>query len=171
MQKLCFSLITALFFLLLSHGVFAQSAARSRQADNSLRVREILVSGQRKIERDAILEKISLRPDSPFSPEAVRKDILTLFSTGYFKDIKVTREPVSGGLRLIYQVEEKPTIAEIVFEGNSEIKSEDLTENSNLKAFEILNLGKVKEAQNKLQKFYEEKGFFLARVAVSYTHL
>ena len=70
----------------------------------------------------------------------------------------------SSGLDLILRVVEKPSVVEVVFEGNSELKSEELQETSGLKNYEVLNLAKIREAKEKIQKAYEDKGYFLARV-------
>lgn len=65
---------------------------------------------------------------------------------------------------LTFRVKEKPTIVELAFVGNTEVKDEDIKEQASIKAFEILNHAKIRESQEKLQKFLEEKGFLLAKV-------
>lgn len=130
---------------------------------------KILVEGQRKIEADAITTRIKSQPDQALSANQIREDIQTLFKTGYFQDIQVYQEsvkegPDAGRVNLIFKVSEKPSIIELIFEGNSEIKAEELQEASGLKNFEILNMTKVRDATDKIQKLYEDKGFFLARI-------
>lgn len=128
-------------------------------------VSEIAVEGQRKLEKDAILARLKMKSGDVVSEEAVRVDVLSLFELGYFNDIIVRQEPVAGGtVRLIYKVVEKPSMSEISFEGNTELKAEELLEGSGLKAYEILNQFKVRAAVEKLQKLYEDKGYFLAKI-------
>ncbi|MBX3035238.1 MAG: outer membrane protein assembly factor BamA [Bdellovibrionaceae bacterium] len=129
-------------------------------------IRQIDVAGNRKLEKDAVLVRLTSKAGEPYSAENVREDVLSLFRLGYFNDIQVERQMSGGQVDLTYRVLEKPSVLEIVFEGNSEVKAEELLETSGLKAYEILNQTKVREAVEKLQKFYEDKGYFLAKIDV-----
>jgi outer membrane protein insertion porin family len=157
----------------LNQSALAQNAGKkskplpAKQAKNPLikatsqqKVAKIEVRGNKRIEKEAILLKVKVKENEFYTAATVREDMDALYKTGFFNDIRVERD----GDTLIYNVVEKPTIAEIVFEGNSEIKTDDLLENSGLKAFEIINMTKVKDSMDKLQKFYEDKGYFLARL-------
>lgn len=149
----------SLIFFILSVFFGLHAGARAQT------VQKIEISGQKKIESDAIQARIQSKVGSPLDVERVRQDILDLYETGYFYDIKVEKFPVAGGgLRLVYTVEEKPSMAEINFDGNDEIDDEELREISGLKAWEIFDVTKVREAIEKMEKLYQEKGFFLARV-------
>ncbi|RYZ64860.1 MAG: outer membrane protein assembly factor BamA, partial [Proteobacteria bacterium] len=70
----------------------------------------------------------------------------------------------NGEANLTYTLVEKPSVVEIVYAGNSDVETSDLQEAAALKAFEILNMNKVREAVDKMQKVYEDKGFFLAKI-------
>lgn len=125
----------------------------------------IQVKGNKKIENDAVLARLVSHVSDPFSSDKVRKDVEALFKTGYFYDIQVDRSVGSDGkINLVYNLIEKPSITEIVYRGNSEVESDDLKEATGIKTYEILNMSKIHDAQEKLQKLYEDKGYFLARV-------
>ncbi len=178
-QFLCILFVSAL--LSLSMPAFAQPGAAKKsnpartskkiaeknladiEAQNLL-VKSFEVSGNRKIEKDAILAKMVSKVGGPYSAELVRQDVEALFKLGYFNDIEVSRAVSGSEVQLTFKVVEKPSISEIVYEGQSEIKAEDLTEASGLKAYQLLDMTKVRDAVEKLQKLYEDKGFFLARV-------
>lgn len=127
-------------------------------------VKKIKIEGNLKIESDAILAKMVSKEGQEFSIEELRQDVQKLFQMGYFYDVQVFREKTSDGIALTYKVVEKPSVAEIEYNGNSEIDDSDLAEATQLKAFEILNLEKIQEAVEKILKQYEEKGYFLAKV-------
>ncbi|MFZ4403544.1 MAG: outer membrane protein assembly factor BamA [Pseudobdellovibrionaceae bacterium] len=141
--------------------VFAPAPGQAQSAEKII---EIKIEGQRKIEKDAILAKLKSKIGESYSPQTVREDVQTLFKLGYFFNIEVDLKKEAKGSILTYKVSEKPSMAEIEYEGNEEVKKEDLIEASGIKAYEIYNVGKVKEAVEKLQKYYEDKGFFLAKV-------
>lgn len=145
----------------------AKPAARPAAAvpvKSNLTIRDISIEGQRKIEKDAILTRIKSRKGDTFNESDVREDVLSLFKLGYFNDIQVDRKIDGSVVDLKYKVVEKPSIGEIVYEGNSELKAEELGEAAGVKQYEILNMAKVREAVEKIQKLYEDKGFFLARI-------
>ncbi len=119
----------------------------------------VKVEGSRRIEADAILEKVQLRAGAEATPEAVRADILRVFSMGYFEDIQAD---LRGG-ELVYVVRERPLVTEIVFEGSEEFEKKDLDEATGLKPFTVVNIGKVRAASQAIAKKYEEKGYYLAR--------
>lgn len=126
-------------------------------------IKEIKIEGNKKIEADAIRSKLLSKEGEPVDSSLVRQDVQALFELGYFYNVKVD---LAGGSApvLTYIVEEKPSIGEIVYEGNNEIDDEELAETTELKAYEILNLSRVQTAVEKIQKLYEEKGYFLARI-------
>lgn len=133
-------------------------------APSGLTIKSIDVVGNRKIEKDAIVAKLISKIGSPYTTAHIREDVEALFKMGYFNDIEVSRNVVGKEASLTYKVLEKPSITEITYEGNSEIKSDDIAEASGIKAYQLLNMTKVKEAVEKVQKLYEDKGFFLAKV-------
>lgn len=141
-----------------------QRAAKPEADVSGWRIKAIEVTGHRKIEKDAILAKIGSKVDMPYSASVIREDVIALFNLGFFNNIEVDRQTSGGAVTLTYRVLEKPSIAEIVYEGNSEVKADDIAEASGLKAYQLLNMAKVKEAAEKIQKLYEDKGFFLAKV-------
>jgi outer membrane protein insertion porin family len=127
-------------------------------------VHQINILGQRKIEKDAIEARLKTKVGGVYSEETIKEDIESIFKSGYFYDVQVSRDGSGKDVNLTYTVVEKPAISEIVFEGNSELKSEELLETSGLKAFEIISMTKLRDATDKIQKMYEDKGFFLAKI-------
>lgn len=129
-----------------------------------LTISNIEIRGVKKVESDAVAIRLISKVGALFSPEIVRKDIEAIFKSGYFYDVRVESEVSDSQVKLIYSLVEKPSIVEIVFRGNSDIETGDLQESANLKIYEILNMAKVQESAESLRKYYEDKGYFLARV-------
>lgn len=172
-KLLCFLLITSLSTPLFAQTAKKKVAARPKktpakvtapQKAEGLTIKAIEVAGNKKIEKDAILAKITSKVTEAYSADAIREDVNALFKLGFFNDIEVSRQIVGKEVVLTYKLVEKPSITEITYEGNSEIKSEDIADASGIKAYQLLNIAKVKEAVEKVQKLYEDKGYFLAKV-------
>jgi outer membrane protein insertion porin family len=128
------------------------------------KISKIEVLGLKKIEKEAVLQKISSAVGKNFDREQISKDIQTLFRMNFFVQVEVEKEASSGGVVLTFNMVEKPTVSEIEFSGNAEIKSEDLETQSGLKAFEVVNFSKIQAAVQKIEKHYEDKGFYLVKV-------
>lgn len=139
-------------------GIFASAFAYAEP------IGTITIRGQQKIEESAIRSKILTKTGDNYTSDSVKTDVKELFKTGFFNNVIVERDVSAGKINLIFTVVEKPIISEIVFDGNSEADDDEMKETSALKPYEILNMQKVREAVEKLEKLYEDKGYFLARV-------
>lgn len=122
-------------------------------------ISKIEISGNQRIEKDAVLEKMSLKVGAEVTPAKVRSDILSIFEMGFFEDISFDQE----GSVLKVSLKERPVITKITYEGNEELETKDMDEATGLKPFNVLNPGKIKQAQAAIAKKYEEKGYYLAR--------
>jgi outer membrane protein insertion porin family len=123
-------------------------------------VSAIKIEGNKKIESSAILEKITSKTGKPVDKKVIRQDIQNVFDMGFFDDVQVAKE--AG--ELIFRVSEKPSISAIEFSGNNEVDDSDLKEKIGIKAFEIVNYGKIQKAIGEIQRAYEEKGYLLVGV-------
>src|SRR3954462_15807856 len=94
----------------------------------------------------------------------LREDVRAIFKMGYFYDVQVEEARAADGTELTFRIVEKPSMVEITYDGNDEISDDDLAEASALKAYEIFDMNRIKEATAKMLKAYEEKGFFLAKI-------
>lgn len=142
----------------------AATQAAKTESQGQLVIKEIKVVGNKKIEADAITEKLVSKVGASYFKDTIREDVVALFGLGFFNNIEISREIAGGNVVLTVKVHEKPSIVEIVYEGNSELKSEEITETTGIKEYQLLNEAKIKEAVEKIQKLYEDKGFFLAKI-------
>jgi outer membrane protein insertion porin family len=127
-------------------------------------VAKVLIEGNRSIEESAIRAQIKVKEGDAFSPSIVREDLKNLYQMGFFQDVRVEKRDWERGKALVFVVEEKPIVKEIVFTGNKALKTSDLLEVVDLKARSVLNLNAVKENVNKILKKYREEAYFAAEV-------
>lgn len=127
-------------------------------------IQKIEITGLKKIEKEAVLLKISSKVGQNLDRAVIAQDIQALFRMNFFVQIEVEKEAVANGVAITFKIVEKPVISAIEFEGNSEIKSEDLEKETLLKNFEVVNFSKIQTAVQKIEKHYEDKGFYLVKV-------
>lgn len=157
-MKLISILIASSF--LFANASFAITAAITTGAP----IAEIKTTGLKRIEREAILAKITSKPGAEYKPETTRSDIETLYGMGYFDDIIISKDQGPAGLVLTYDFKERPVINEVLFEGNEKLSTSDLEEAVKVKKWAILDINKVQADLEILQKQYEDKGYYLAKI-------
>lgn len=128
-------------------------------------VDKIEVEGTKKVEAEAILEKINIKEGMTLDNYTLRNDIKRIYEMKYFEKVSAHQEVKAGKNHLIFKLKEKPIISQILFEGNDEVSEDDLKEQLKTKEFNILDINTIKEDILILQKYYEEKGFYLANVS------
>jgi outer membrane protein insertion porin family len=126
------------------------------------RVDTIEVEGNRKVESEAITEKLNTRPDMMLDNYLLRKDLSRIYEMKYFEEVEAYHKKSAGKDILLFKLKEKPIISKITFEGNEEINDDDLKGQVKTKEFNILDISTLKNDVLLLQKHYEEKGYFLA---------
>ncbi|MCO4768733.1 MAG: outer membrane protein assembly factor BamA [Deltaproteobacteria bacterium] len=133
------------------------------------RIGEIRVGGNEKVESEAILEIIRLRTGDILRKEAIAQSIRDTYRLRYFKDVRVEVEDGVDGPIVLIVVAEKPSIRDVVINGNKKVTTEDIKEVMNLRPFSILSEAKVRSNARKVEDLYLEKGFFLAEVDTTIT--
>jgi outer membrane protein insertion porin family len=127
-------------------------------------VNSIEIRGLKRIEESAIKSKITQRVGDPISQEKVSEDIKSIFNMGYFEDTRAEIEPFEGGIKLIYVVKEKPTIARIEFQGNKKLDDSKLKEKLTITTGSIADAVLIQDNANRLRAFYEEEGYWLSSI-------
>jgi outer membrane protein insertion porin family len=126
-------------------------------------ITEILVHGNRRIPVDTIKARLFTRAGDVYDPAALERDFNSLWNTGYFEDIRITREETPKGLRIHITVKERPTIREITYTGLNSVSQSDV-----LDRFKERKVGlsvesqydptKVKKAEVTIKELLSEHG-------------
>lgn len=140
------------------------AAAAFAQEEESPKVTDIQISGNKKVETETIRTKLGMKVGDVFSPSRVRSDVSNLYKMGYFSDVQVEADGYAGGLRIIFKVVERPIIRSFDFEGNAKLESTKLREKVNLTPYSVYNPALVSENVEKLKLFYQSEGYFNAEV-------
>ncbi len=155
----------SVFFVLAVLALAGVARAQDRPTPPSVpQVREIVVEGNRRIQAPVILNRVQTKIGDSFSPSGVRDDVRAIFALGFFDDVQVRVEEFEGGVRLIFVVAERPLVREVSFEGNQEVKTEDLREKAGIRIGVLYNPVDVQRGEEAIRQKYDEEGFFGARV-------
>lgn len=128
------------------------------------KIDKIELRGLKKVEKEAVLERIGSKVDMVLDNYLLKKDLEKIYSMKYFESVSAEHETVGGKNALIFSMKEKPIVTKITFEGNDGLNDDDLKGQVKTKIFSILDATLVKNDIQALLKHYEEKGYFLASV-------
>ncbi len=151
-------LVTAVALGLLSLSVCAVDDLGPKT--NYFKLKKIEVRGLKKVEPEAVIEKIGLREGMEVDNYVLRKDIQKIYGMKYFDWVEAQQE----GDNLIFVVKEKPIVTKLKIQGNNDIDFDDLKGQIKTKEFAILDVNTVKSDVASLQKYYEDKGYYLASI-------
>lgn len=127
-------------------------------------IRAIEIRGLKRIEENAVKNKITQKQGENISQERTNDDIKNIYRLGYFDDVRAEIEPFEGGIKLVYVVREKPTIVKIDLQGNDEFDDAKLKEKMTITSGSIADAVLIQENAAKLRAFYEEEGFWLSQI-------
>ncbi len=155
--------IFIIFFLsLLSLNLWALEDLGSHV--NLFKIDRIEIKGLKKVEKEAVLERIGSKVDMVLDNYLLKKDLEKIYSMKYFINVEAHHEvsDVDKKNVLIFQLKEKPIITKISFKGNDGLTEDDLKTQIKTKVYSILDSNTIKSDTQALLKHYEEKGYFLA---------
>ncbi|MBI2884959.1 MAG: outer membrane protein assembly factor BamA [Candidatus Omnitrophica bacterium] len=146
-------------------GVVLIGGAAPAMAENEApRVVSVDVAGLHTIASETCLARVQTKPGMLYAESVVSEDIRRLYALGYFTDIQVATEPAADGVRVVFQVTEKPTITAVEFEGFRLFRVERLRQLLGVEAGQLYDPRKVKEGVDKLKAEYRRKGY--SKIAV-----
>ncbi len=151
-QGLLTVLFSAFLFLVLTGVASAQ--------DPNDRIAGIKVEGVQRIEPATVISYLTVKQGDAFEPVAINESLKALFATGFFSDVSFFRE---GGI-LVIDVVENPMINEIAFEGNDDVKEEELLAETQLRPRVVYTRAKVQEDTQRLIQIYRRLGNYAATI-------
>ncbi|CAI8222077.1 MAG: Outer membrane protein assembly factor BamA [Glaciecola sp. HTCC2999] len=139
-------------------------------ANSDFVIDDIRIQGLQRVALGAALTYVPVQVGDQLSDFRVKQVIRSLYSSTHFESIVVARD----GNTLVIKVTERPTISNIIFEGNDDIKDEQLQDSlngSNIIVGEPLDKTVLNSIENGLKDFYYSIGKYNADVNAIVTPL
>lgn len=139
-------------------------------ASSDFVIDDIRIQGLQRVALGAALTYVPVQVGDQLSDFRVKQVIRSLYSSTHFESIVVARD----GNTLVIKVTERPTISNIIFEGNDDIKDEQLQDSlngSNIIVGEPLDKTVLNSIENGLKDFYYSIGKYNADVNAIVTPL
>ncbi|HEU0157364.1 MAG TPA: outer membrane protein assembly factor BamA, partial [Stellaceae bacterium] len=123
-------------------------------------VTDIRVEGTQRIEPETVRSYLLIQPGDPWDAQKVDDSLKSLFATGLFADVKLSRV----GNTLVVKVVENPIINRIAFEGNSKLADKDLNGEIQLRPRVVYTRTRVQNDVKRILDLYRRHGRFGATV-------
>lgn len=138
--------------------------------EDSFVVHNILVNGLQRISLGAVYNHIPITTGEIFSTDKTGLVIKSLFKTGFFQHIALHKE----GSTLVVNVVERPSIAKIIFVGNNDISTDDLTsalDKIGLAKGKVFNRQILDKVEQELRRQYFSRGKYSLNIKTNVSRL
>jgi outer membrane protein insertion porin family len=123
--------------------------------------------GTANVNEQIVRANMQVKPGGELDDTMIDRDIRSLYRTGLFEFIEVKREVLpSRVVNLVIEVTPKYRVQDVVFSGNTKIKSATLEKETKTRQNQALDERQVKEDAEKIREFYQKKGY--NRVYINY---
>lgn len=123
-------------------------------------VRDIRVEGNRRVEPETVRSYLQFSAGDAYDAGKVDRSLQALFATGLFRDVNIARE----GSDVVVYVVENPVINQVAFEGNSEVETDSLRAEVQLKPRSVYTRARVQGDVQRILDVYRRQGRFAASV-------
>ncbi|MBI1956016.1 MAG: outer membrane protein assembly factor BamA [Acidobacteria bacterium] len=90
------------------------------------RVERIQFRGNRRVPAATLKTRIFTQPGDSYDENALRRDFMALYNSGFFEDIVLRVEDGGTGKIVTFEVKERPTIRSIEYKGNKSVTQSDI---------------------------------------------
>ena len=138
----------------------------SSSIDAQQQVVEIEVKGElRRVSESLIRSTIGMESGVELSLENVQNAAHSLWNLNVFEDIRILKDDVAGGVKLIFEVVELPALEGIRFKGHKHVKEKDMREALGLVVGQVIGKKDMARGRQKILDLYKEKGYLRAEIA------
>ncbi len=132
-------------------------------AAESFIIDNIQVKGLQRTPIGTVYNYLPVKVGEEFNPAQSGKAIRALFDTGFFKDVLIEKQ----GNTLVVRVQEYPSIAKVIFEGNEDLKTEELKkalQTVGLSEGKVFNPQTLDKVEQELKRQYFSQGKYSVKI-------
>ncbi len=123
---------------------------------------DIQVRGTKVLDPDVVLMRLSIRKGDNPDEKAINDEVRRVWDMGYFSDVHASLE--QGGKVLVFTVQEKPRIDNIIVDGSDKVSRDDIIAAMSTKTGSVLNEKVLADDMQKVTELYRKEGYYLATV-------
>ena len=139
-------------------------------SDANVLISEIVIKGWeehpegRKLEL-AAYDSMSIKPGSIVNNQILKKDLDSIYASGWFSGVKFKAEDGPLGVKLIIKIVPNPILKQITIKPSNTIITQKFVNEIFKKYYgSTLNLNELQQNINVIKKWYKDRGYSIARV-------
>lgn len=136
-------------------------ASRERQIVAGVEILGVPPERQQEVQKHLHTKK-----DRDFDAEEVQGDVRRLHASGLYRDVKTFKRDTDHGVVVIYQVFERPRIADVKHLGNRGLSDKKLSKEHGLKKGDPLSAFAIENARRVMEELYHRSGYPKATVTI-----
>ena len=126
-------------------------------------VEEVRFEGSKRLSEDGLRLQVRTQKGKPYSAKTVDDDIKALAKLQFIASSPPPERLPDGGLRVVFRLDDIPTVRRVKFVGNKEIEEEDLRKalglsKNGVMPASMLGMG-LRVLARKLEEKYQEEGY------------
>jgi len=139
----------------------------SQESPQGRIIRAVDIEGLRTVAEAFVRARLRTRTGSTYDESEVRADLRRLIESNRFTAADATyRVTDDGQVVVIFRVQEKAVLSQVLFEGNDHVSTKDLLGASGLAAGSPADLFTLRQAIEKIQGHYRENGYYYVQVSL-----
>lgn len=124
-------------------------------------IREIVINGNQKISRDAILAVMRMQVGRAYIDSDRARDIEAIMELGYFRDADIVPRQINAtDWQLNVEIKENPIVKEVRVTGSTVFKTEEILAVLRQPVGEVFNFRNVVPTANAIRELYQKRGYF-----------
>lgn len=134
-------------------------------AQDAVRLRDVRISGNQRVEDEAVRVRLRTQTGSFLNEETVDADVRALYQMGFFDDVAADVTAEGADWVLTYTVSERPFVQEVKIKGEDKIGREELETALRVRPNTIFDPEKARRGIAEAKKLYEKKGYLDAQIS------
>ncbi|MBW1971820.1 MAG: outer membrane protein assembly factor BamA [Deltaproteobacteria bacterium] len=135
------------------------------------KVTKILIVGNERVPKKAILKVIKTKVGEPFSDEKIREDVKRIYKIGSFKDVMVDLLSTKEGKEVTFVVIEKPIVKGIKIRGNKKIETKKIKSALSIPISNFVDEKILTRNVDIIKKLYADEGYYFAEINYNFIPL
>lgn len=123
-------------------------------------IRDIRVVGNQRLTAETVRSYLQFSTGDSYDAGKVDRSLKALFGTGLFADVRIDRD----GNGVVVTVVENPVVAQVAFEGNSELDKDTLLAEVQLKPRTVYTRSRALSDVQRILDVYRRRGLYAASV-------
>ena len=153
-----------------SNGYQLNERIENKSKDSRVLISEVTIQGleshpEKELLEFAVYDAMSVRPGSKINKQEIKRDLDSIYSTGWFSGVRM--EPINGrrGVQLIVKVQPNPVLKKVdIFPEKLKISPNKISRIFRPDYGKTLNLNSLQLRVKELKSLYSNNGYSLATV-------